>query len=45
MHTRRSELMCIGVERYYESQGFRTIGEFAVEEKDNWPGAVLEMRL
>ncbi|KFX94467.1 hypothetical protein O988_06293 [Pseudogymnoascus sp. VKM F-3808] len=31
---------------YYEQQGFRVIGHFEIEAegKDNWPGAVLEMR-
>jgi hypothetical protein len=31
--------------RYYETQGFKSIGDFEVEEKDNWHGAVFEMRL
>ncbi|WPG99796.1 Hypothetical protein R9X50_00261500 [Acrodontium crateriforme] len=29
--------------KYYESQGFALIGDFKVEEKNFWPGSVLEM--
>ncbi|KAH6892877.1 hypothetical protein B0T10DRAFT_558882 [Thelonectria olida] len=31
--------------RYYESQGFKSLEDFTVAEKDDWPGCVLEMRL
>lgn len=39
--------MLICWKSYYERQKFKVIGNFEieVEQKDNWPGTVLEMRL